>query len=533
MREPFYIVFLPDPFGLKRSEFFLRAPDGTGSIIKPKDLSLINTPCVTVEGRRLVAELSALGVQPPSLLLDLEEPLRLLKGTAKHEGGSRVANPWRLLECCDQGKDKTLTVASYRDVFEAKAHWPASGEERLQLYQTVADALKAAWENIRAGLNEASEWDRFEQVEYPVAQVFYARQCKGIRIDKDELTKLIEKASSDKYQAYNRIADVTGVSPSGLNHRNVGLILPNTDAAHLLPFIEAPNFLEYLKLAAENSVFARDLLTLVRAERDLKTLARMRGSEDEFVKPEFPIMGTVTGRILVSNPHLQQVRREYRRAIAADLGKRLAYLDYAQFEPGILASLAEDEELITEYNTGDIYKQLSISIFGDEESRDLAKKMFLAFTYGMSSDRIVALVGGTNQAEQLTAFDTFVAKFEKLAEFREQSETKLQKNGFVETLLGNRRYRSGAGALSDSDRRWAVSQRVQGTAALIFKEAVLQIANFVGQECVMLPMHDAVLMSLSPESFDEDVKRIQDIMLSSLEKRCPQVHGRVVVQEHF
>ncbi|MEL7452797.1 MAG: DNA polymerase, partial [Pseudomonadota bacterium] len=365
------------------------------------------------------------------------------------------------------------------------------------------------------------------------AQVFYARQSQGIQIDEGKLGELIEKASADKYRAYNRIADATGVSPSGLNHRNVGPLLPSTDAAHLEPFVKAPNFLEYLRLAAENSNFARDLLTLVRAERDLKALARLRGSEGQIVKPEFQIMGTVTGRILVANPHLQQVRREYRRAIAPDEGKRLAYLDYAQFEPGILAALAEDEELIARYNQGDIYQQLSKSIFGTEQSRDLAKKMFLAFSYGMSSDRIVDLVGGTDQAAHLTAFDTFVAKFDKLAQFRIQSEADLQQRGFVETLFGNKRYRSGTGALTASDRRWAVSQRVQGTAALIFKEALLQIVAEFGPEGVMLPMHDAVLISLPHESYANDVSRIQDIMLSALKNRCPQIEGRVVAHENF
>src|SRR5690348_13182211 len=79
------------------------------------------------------------------------------------------------------------------------------------------------------------------------------------------------------------------------------------------------------------------------------SLSRLKGC------PAFDCLGTVTGRILVRHPQVQQLRRSERKMIAPDPGRKLAYFDYAQFEPGVLASLSGDGPLLNSYNNSDIY----------------------------------------------------------------------------------------------------------------------------------------------------------------------------------
>lgn len=533
MRDASFLVYLPDLFGLGRSEFFVRDGQGQGGYVNPHSLKNVDSTVVTIEAQQLIADLRNWDAQPPPNLIDIAEALKLWRGKARDAGGAKASDPWRLLKQVARDQDAATTISAFRQMFEAQGEWPDNQADRATIFEILGMTLQAAWAKVYDGLEVSEELERFDEVETPVAQVFYNRQRLGIRVDLDKIGESIAVADREKYTAYNKIAESVQISPSGLHFRNVGHVLQRTDAAHLYPFIDAPNFEEYIRLAAANSSFAQQLVTLVRSSRDLRALARLRGDPAGLAHPEFRIMGTVTGRILVANPSLQQLRRQHRNVIAAAEGMRLAYLDFAQFEPGILASLSGDRDFIERYNTGDIYTELALALFDDVGRRDVAKRMFLAFSYGMTPDRIIALVGGEDSTDRLAAFERFISCFPGLLEFRGACEASLHKDGYIGTLMGNRRYRTGGGKLTHEERRWAVSQAVQGTASLIFKEAILGVAQKLGPETILLPMHDAILVQLPQSSYDGDVQSIQQIMLSSLTSRCPEISGRVVTTDHF
>ncbi len=532
MRDAAVLAFLPDPFGLGRAEFVISNSHGDVSKIDPSELADLDQPVVTLEAPRLVAELRSLDVAPPKDLIDVGEALRLLRGKAKNDGAVRAADPWRMLKQSAVATQLIAAVTLFQDMFNSEIEWVAE-DQREAIFAKVVEVLRSAWVVLIEELAASEELQRFEDIERPVGRILYSRQSSGIAVDLAKIGELVTRADHDKYTAYNRIADMLGVSPSGLTFRNVGPFLARTDAAHLAPFADAPNFEEYVRLAASHSSFAEQLVTLVRATRDLRTLARLRGDASGVARPEFQIMGTVTGRILVSNPSLQQMRKGYRDVIVAEEGRRLAYIDFAQFEPGILASLAGDRAFIERYNRGDIYLELALALFGDPDRRSVAKRMFLSFSYGMSPDRIVEILGGDAPEQTLEGFRNFISEFPGLLTFREAKEEALQRNGFVDTLLGNRRYRTGEGDLRHDERRWAVSQAVQGSASLIFKESLLLIAERLGDDAFLLPMHDAALLQLSNESYEADLDVARSSMLEALRRRCPELEGRVVVSDHF
>ncbi|MDB5498569.1 MAG: DNA-directed polymerase [Phenylobacterium sp.] len=249
--------------------------------------------------------------------------------------------------------------------------------------------------------------------------------------------------------------------------------------------------------------------------------------------PIFNVMGTVSGRILVTDPFLQQLRRNYRGLIAADPNKRLAYLDYAQFEPGIMAYLAGDAGFLSAYNEGDVYEALSDRVFGSGAERSLAKRMFLAFSYGMTTERIATLVVGSDASDSNReacrhAVQAFFDTYPGLAQFRARMETQLAEDGFVASAFGNRRKRSNAGPLSRKEQRWAVNQPVQATASLVFKEALIDLAKRFGMQNILLPMHDAVLMQFDLAEYEEAVGEAQTMMIETFQRRCPTVIPRVV-----
>jgi DNA polymerase I-like protein with 3'-5' exonuclease and polymerase domains len=211
----------------------------------------------------------------------------------------------------------------------------------------------------------------------------------------------------------------------------------------------------------------------------------------------------------------------------------LIYLDYAQFEPGVLAGLSGDAKLIAAYNDGDLYTALAEVLFGDSAQRPVAKRVFLAFSYGMTPDRIAIMLAGNAASNERGAYATKIATFFEafphLARFRISQQEALRADGHVASLLGNRRVRTSSGEhLSLKEQRWALNQPVQSTASLIFKEALNGIIAEFGVDPVILPVHDAVLLQFpDDEHFDNCAQHASEIMVERFSHRVPGVKARI------
>ena len=124
--------------------------------------------------------------------------------------------------------------------------------------------------------------------------------------------------------------------------------------------------------------------------------------------------------------------------------------------------------------------------------------------------------------------DAFFSRFPRVEEFRISQENRLRKHGFVTSMFGNRRCRVGEGELSYREKRWALNHPVQSTASLVFKEALLAIAREVGEEHIILPMHDAVLLEFKDDdNFKLNVERAEAAMTNAFGQRLPSIRPRI------
>jgi DNA polymerase-1 len=446
-------------------------------------------------------------------------------------GGERKWNVWSSLsehiESREIGK-------RFEAVVRSKEQRPEAGDVR-ELLEVGVEALAKLWRAALNQLNSRGERERFFDVEVPVQSIFHQRQAAGIRVSQEEAARLARVVANEKYTAYAAVADMLHRSPTGLNFWNIQPYLSGTDVADLAEEKDGGRLRDIFKLAAGRSAFARSYLAFSEAGRDESTLRRALTREGR-VYPEFHIHGTVTGRVLVSDPHIQQVRRKYRRFVEADADRKLAYLDYAQFEPGILAFLSRDEGLVAAYNQGDIYQALSQAVYGSFEHRPLSKKIFLAYSYGMTTTRIARLLLGAaapeDEKQELEGkINAFFAAFPGLVSHRDAMHRVLLEQGFVESVLGNRRWRTSQGALTQKEMRWAVNQPVQATASLIFKEALIELNKRFGWEAILVPMHDAVLLQLHLADWEAQVEEAREIMVQAYKARCPGIFPRVTVTD--
>lgn len=531
MIKPAYLAYVPDLFGVQASIYCLYDENGAYRFLSARELSEFANPFVTYDLSSLIDDLRRRQVPPPTMPIDVSEALKLCAGIPRDEGGEKLADLWTHF----LGHfDNTAPAIQFKSIFQGREPRPSQADAE-ELTQLAAKALQNLWRMTRKRLNDAGELVRFESVEAPLHGVFGNRQWSGIAVDRTVAAELMLKVTDEKYRAYSAVAASLNCSPTGLNFWNVQAHLNRTDVAHLADISDGGRLREAFKMAQFTSQFAREFLSYADAGRDEGIIRQATGADDR-VHPVFQVFGTVTGRVMVSDPYLQQLRRSYRKLIVADPGQRLIYLDYSQFEPGILASLCGDKNLISAYNEGDLYIALSNRIFGRADQRPLSKRMFLAFCYGMTADRIAGLV--TSNSEQQNAYrdavEQFFGVFPGLSEFRVKSQLELASTGNVQSPVGNSRHRTRTGALTSKEQRWALNHPVQSTASLIFKEALVNLAAKFGRDSIILPVHDAVLMQFDAnEKFESQVNCAEQIMTAAFRRRCPDIEPRMSVGSFF
>ncbi|MGO4502867.1 DNA polymerase [Dyella sp. 2YAF14] len=450
MNDAAFLSYFPDPFNVKDSRYFVLYGSRGGNELSGGDLSNFAGTLITYETQVLIEDMRRGGVRPPLGLINIDDAIRLRAGRARDEGGERLWNLWRNL---GPHFDSPGDAKVFEQVARSKSHRP-DASEIVALLAKGAKAVCALWAELEHALNELDELERFLQVDVPVQQIFHHRQARGVAVDKEAALGLLRHVSTEKYLAYSKVAERLGRSPTGLGFWNIQTHLSKTDALDLAAETDGGRLRELFKMAAARSEFARDYLSYTDADRDEMVLRRSAALGGRLY-PEFQAHGTVTGRILVSDPYLQQLRRRYRKIVVADHGKRLAYLDYSQFEPGILAFLSGDEALIAAYNAGDLYEALSVAVYGNADSRPLSKRIFLAYSYGMTADRVSKLLLGEGNEAKLEQMQTTISKFFEaypgLEAFRASMQSELINKGFVGSLFGNQRRRASEGEHRQGD----------------------------------------------------------------------------------
>jgi DNA polymerase-1 len=523
-----FLAYFATPFDADQSMFTVSDSFGQVRELKLEDVCTIQTLLVSYQLPAFVDLVRVSGGTLPNCLVDIGDALKIQSGTSRDDGGESQWDIWTALE------PHISEVADFQAIIsgvETRTALP-DRQEMYRLLAACARALRDLWLSTCDVLSIHGEYERFSGIEIPIQQIFLFRQLKGIAVNRDVLSSTLNRVRNEKYSAFREIAETLSCSPTGLSFRTIGPHLAKTDARHLAEFSEQANFEEYFKIARHTSSFAACFYTFIRASDDLSILTAF-GAYEGMIYPEFKCFGTVTGRVLVANPRLQELRRRHRGIIAAMPGMTLVYLDYSQFEPGILAYLTNDENLRAAYETSDLYSSLSVVVFGRDGERDTCKQVFLAYCFGMSIENIVKLLAGAQfSLERLIKYrdtiKTFFQAFPGLESYRERMQRQLEAEGFVSSALGNRRVRRERGPLTGKERRWALNHVVQGTASLIFKNALIGLEKRFGKGAILFPMHDAVLLQFDPAAAEKEKHEAIAIMESAFASVCPGITARVV-----
>jgi DNA polymerase-1 len=323
----------------------------------------------------------------------------------------------------------------------------------------------------------------------------------------------------------------------------------STDAATLEklqgdhPVVDA--ILEFRTLAKLKSTYVDALPSLVRADT-------------QRVHTDFNQAITATGRLSSSNPNLQNIpirtafSRQIRKAFIPEAGWLLAAADYSQIELRILAHLSQEPILIETYQHGqDVHTLTARLLFEKDEisaeERRLGKVINFGVIYGMGAQRF-AREAGVKSVDARLFIDRFNQRYPKVFAYLQQMQREAIARGYVETILGRRRYFNFATdqllRLRDTDPndidldalklrdqgdaallRAAANAPIQGSSADIIKIAMVRLHDILKQyhARLLLQVHDELVFELPPTEQETLKPQIQSTMESAVQLSIPLV----------
>ena len=230
-----------------------------------------------------------------------------------------------------------------------------------------------------------------------------------------------------------------------------------------------------------------------------------------------------TGRLSSSDPNLQNIPirtelgREIRKGFVARDGWRFLGVDYSQIELRILAHFSGDPAFVTAFREGiDVHKQTASVIFSvpiDEvtpEMRGQAKTINFATLYGQG-DFSLAKQLGISRDEAREFIDGYFERFAGVRRYLDSQVEQAQEQGFVETLMGRRRFvhelKSNNWSMRQFGRRVAQNTPIQGTAADMIKRAMIDVERALAesrlQGRLLLQVHDELLLEVPEPELEE------------------------------
>ena len=363
----------------------------------------------------------------------------------------------------------------------------------------------------------------FTELEIPLLKVLAGMELAGIAIDSDMFTKMSRTLSGDLVLLRDDIYKIAGSQFNLNSPKQLQKILfedldlpiikknksgPSTDSSVLE------------ELAMRGHDIARLMLEYRELEKMRSTyvdaLPKLVNSRTGRIHTQFNQTVAATGRLSSSYPNLQNIPsrtemgRSIRKAFVAEPGFIFYAADYSQIELRVLAHLSNDQSLVQAFKKGmDIHKQTAAVIFDvdydlvTKEQRAQAKTINFATLYGQGSFSLANQLGVSREQAQ-SFIDDYFERFGDVSNFFGAQVQKAQQEGFVETLMGRRRYvpelKSKQWNMRQFGERVAQNSPIQGTAADLIKKAMIGIANKLAvvqsETRMLLQVHDELLFEV-------------------------------------
>lgn len=410
----------------------------------------------------------------------------------------------------------------------------------LQLHQVLMSRLE------HDGLTDLAV-----SLEFPLARVLARMEYHGIHIDLDMLAQFSSELDADIVQIQQQIYETAGESFNINSTRQLGQILfdklgiPSRKKTATGQYATSEQVLSSLS----GSYPVVDLVLQYRQLSKLKStyvdaLPRLVHPETGRIHTTYNQHVTATGRLSSTQPNLQNIPvrtergRGIRRSFVAEPGNVLLAADYSQIELRIIASMSDDKAMIQAFRQHeDIHARTAAEIFHlghiDDvapEQRRKAKEVNFGIPYGVSAFGLAQRLGISN-SEAKDTIEAYFDRFPSIRTFIDETVAFAREHGYVETLMGRRRYIPDIHARNQNVRsfaeRTAVNMPIQGTAADLIKKAMIDIQRLLEQHSLatrmLLQVHDELVFELPEQECEQAAELIRLGMEQAMKLKVPLV----------
>jgi DNA polymerase-1 len=384
------------------------------------------------------------------------------------------------------------------------------------------------------------------EVEMPLARVLSTIECEGVNLDVPFLQEMSKTLEADSKAVQEKIFATAGQEFNIASPKQLGEIL--FEKLKLDPKAKKTKTGQYMtgeevlsKLEAEHEIAS--LILDFRELQKLKStyvdaLPALISPKTGRIHTSFMQAVTATGRLSSKDPNLQNIPirtvrgREIRKAfIPRDENHLILSADYSQIELRIMAAFSKDESMLDAFNNGlDVHKATAAKVFHvplEEVTSDMrrkAKTVNFGIIYGVSAFGLAAQLA-ISRTEAKDIIDQYFVEFPKVKTFMDQSITDARENGYVETVLGRRRYLRDILSANMNERgfaeRNAINAPIQGSAADMIKVAMIQIQDFLERENLkskmILTVHDELVFDAHKDEVDYLKVQINKIMCEAMD----------------
>ena len=392
----------------------------------------------------------------------------------------------------------------------------------------------------------------FEEIEMPLVPVLATMEANGVKIDSDNLGQISEQMAKEIQEIENQIFEYAGERFNIASPRQLGEVLFDKmqikAPAKKTKTGQYPTGEEVLMKVIDKHPIIQKILDY-RGLTKLKStyvdaLPNLISKEDGLVHTSYNQAVTATGRLSSTNPNLQNIPvrtergREIRKAfVPRDKNHILLAADYSQIELRIITHLSGDPAMTEAFREGlDIHAATAARVYKvpiEEVTKDMrrhAKAVNFGIIYGMSAFGLAERLG-ISRSEAASIIESYFSEYVGIQQYIKNNIEFARQHGYVETMLGRRRYLRDINASNSVVRNFAernaVNAPIQGSSADMIKIAMANIHNELIKRDLkskmILQVHDELVFDACLDELEILKEIVNDKMTNALPLNIPVV----------
>ena len=415
-----------------------------------------------------------------------------------------------------------------------------------------ADIAYQLYEKFKPILIENQLIKLFNEIEMPLVPVLATMEANGVKIDSDNLKQISEQQALEIKGIENQIFEAAGTEFNIASPKQLGEVLFEKmkikAPAKKTKTGQYPTGEEVLQKIINVHPIIQQILDY-RGLTKLKStyvdaLPALISKEDGLVHTSYNQAVTATGRLSSTNPNLQNIPvrtdkgREIRKAfVPRDKNHILLAADYSQIELRIITHLSGDPAMSEAFREGlDIHAATAARVYKvpiDQVTKDMrrhAKAVNFGIIYGMSAFGLAERLG-ISRTEAASIIENYFKEYVGIQQYIKNNIEFARQHGYVETMLGRRRYLRDINAHNSVVRNFAernaVNAPIQGSSADMIKIAMSNIYKAMNdkqlQSKMILQVHDELVFDAVKDELEILKELVNDKMTNALPLNIPVV----------